>query len=44
MFWALAAIEKARPIILSPAITGPPLLPGLIGASIWMRRPELKEP
>ena len=31
---------KARPIILSPAMAGPPLLPGLMAASIWMRRPD----
>ena len=31
---------NASPIILSPAIAGPPLFPGLIAASTWMRRPE----
>ena len=30
---------KVRPIILSSTSAGPPLLPGLTAASIWMRKP-----
>src|ERR1700753_2047642 len=41
MFWLSPPRRlKARPIILSPAMAGPPLLPGLIAASIWMRNPD----
>ena len=40
MFCAPLKWLKASPIILSPATAGPPLLPGLIAASIWIRSPE----
>src|SRR5258708_10871005 len=36
------SLLKARPIILSPATAGPPLLPGLIAASTWIRRPDTR--
>ena len=40
MFRAAAELLNVKPIMQSLTIAGPPLLPGLIAASTWMRRPE----
>ena len=41
MLSAWVSLLKMRPIILPSTRAGPPLLPGLIAASICTRRPDM---